>query len=643
VIVRFGAIVLVAFLAAAQNSDTTYKPGRRYSTIERMNPEHLEAVHQARLRYARERKQLPPGEIWQDVRAVMHIHAEDAPHTKGTRPEVLAAAKLAQVKVVLWSDHRGPKSDTWSGMREGILFLPGAEEDHRLRFPSSALNDTLLFLSHLEERPQASSDGSAGMEIYNRHSDESDETQFESWFLATMKKPDEWVRLVERARKYPDEVFAAGCDYWPEFTARWDRETATHPFTGIAANDAHQNQVFQGFTLDPYEVSFRNVSTHILAREVVEADIRRSLREGRVYVAHDWLCDPSGFQFAAVNNLGVYTMGDKMPLLSNTRIIVRTPVPAKLKVFRNGTVVEERSTDSLALPVKESGAYRVEAWLSVDGEERPWIYSNPLYLVPPSPAMMMLPALPPSDAVEVAQDIPYVEGKPEDAAKHKLDLYLPKGKPNAPVFFFVHGGSWRFGDRSQYRVIGQRFARQGIAVAIPSYRLAPANPHPAQIEDVAAAFAWVRRNIAKHGGDPKRIFIGGHSAGGHLVALLALDGHYLQEHGLSAKDIRAVVAMSGVYAITGLENVFGKDPQAWREASPVTHVRPGVPPFTITYCQWDYATLPRMAVEFHRALRAAGNEARLVYVPGESHISEIISALKDGDATAEAILERVPK
>src|SRR4029078_5293029 len=73
--------------------------------------------------------------VYADYRAVLHVHAEDSDHTKGTRAEVLRAAKAAGVSIVMFTDHRGPKPDTWSGMREGVLFLAGSEDDHLLRFP----------------------------------------------------------------------------------------------------------------------------------------------------------------------------------------------------------------------------------------------------------------------------------------------------------------------------------------------------------------------------------------------------------------------------------------------------------------------------------------------------------------------------
>ena len=125
---------------------------------------------------------------------------------------------------------------------------------------------------------------------------------------------------------------------------------------------------------------------------------------------------------------------------------------------------------------------------------------------------------------------------------------------------FVHGGSWRTGDRSLYRALGIHFARAGIAVAIPSYRLMPQNPHPAQIEDVAAAFAWMYRNIPRYGGDLKRVYLAGDSAGGHLVALLALDPTYLSKYDIPAHAIHGVVSMSGVYDVRNMrEFVFEGD------------------------------------------------------------------------------------
>jgi acetyl esterase/lipase len=381
-------------------------------------------------------------------------------------------------------------------------------------------------------------------------------------------------------------------------------------------------------------VAFRQASTHILARELTEEEIRKSLVEGRAYVAHDWLCDPTGFTFVASNNLGVFDMGDQVPLQNNTRIEARLPIPAKLKLIHKGQVLHQATADRLVYSPKEEGPYRLEAWLTVDGEDRPWIFANPIFFQ--RPEQTRLPGTTLAENVEVKRDLPYID---DGLAKHKLDLYLPKDKTKFPVFVFIHGGAWRSGDRSLYTALGNRFAKAGIGVVIPSYRLMPADPHPAQIEDVAAAFAWVYKSIAAHGGDIEKIYLGGHSAGGHLSALLALHPGFLKKHDVPASVIKGVAALSGVYDMRGLAN-FGDDASR-RDASPINHVQKGAPRFLVTYCQWDYPSLPLQARQFAETLKKSFVATELVYVPNQSHISEIVNIWMDGDITAEAVLRLI--
>ncbi len=417
--------------------------------------------------------------------------------------------------------------------------------------------------------------------------------------------------------------------------AVWDRATLQRHFTGIAANDAHQNQVFGGVTFDPYEVSFRNLCTHILANELTETEIRQALRDGHAYVSHDWLCDPTGFAFAAQNNLGVFPMGDNALMWGTTRIIGLTPLAAKLKLIHHGKVVHQTNGTNLTFVAKNPGAYRLEAWLTVAGEDRPWIYSNPVYLEQPSLTSIPVPMVDLKAPVDVKKDIVYAEGKPEHEHKHQLDLYLPRGKNSAPVFIFFHGGAWKAGDRSQYPALGYRFAREGIVTVVPSYRLAPKNKHPAQI---------VAGHIAEYGGDTNRIYVGGHSAGGHMAALLALDDQYLKAHQLTLGNIRGVITMSGAFDLTGSDSVaagvFSTNQVARRAASPLFHVTPSAsaPPFLVTYCQWDYVPLGGQARQFFRTLRNAGVAAELHFTPKENHISEVIALTHDDDATAKVLL-----
>ena len=110
----------------------------------------------------------------------------------------------------------------------------------------------------------------------------------------------------------------------------------------------------------------------------------------------------------------------------------------------------------------------------------------------------------------------YVAGPKAHFLRHRVDLYLPKQAGPFPVLMLVHGGAWTIGDNrcfGLYSTVGEFLASRGIGVVMPNYRLSPAVKHPEHIKDVARAFAWTRANIAKHGGDPERIFLAGHSAG----------------------------------------------------------------------------------------------------------------------------------
>ena len=417
--------------------------------------------------------------------------------------------------------------------------------------------------------------------------------------------------LEGKFKQYPDEVFAAaGAALFEERErSRGDRLLAA---------------------------AFRNTSLHILARELNEGELRASLAAGRAYIAHDWLCDPTGFSFIAETNVGAFEMGDHAPAI-NTVIQARLPVPAKLKLLHDGAVVVETDGAKLNYPVKQKGSYRLEASLIADGEERPWISTDALYVG--GPPGIALPLGTSTKNVEARKDITYTGGDPADGPKHKLDLYLPEGKQNFPVLMFVHGGTWRSGDRSLYAALGYRFASFGIGVAIPSYRLMPKNPHPAQIEDVAAAFAWVYKHAAQWGGDTQRLYLVGHSAGGHLAALLALDDTYLKKYDVPPGAIHGVAALSGVYDVSRLPEFISGN--GARDASPLDYVHREAPPFLITYCQFDYLGLPKQARDFAAALKVDFVATELVYVPNENHFTEIVDILKDHDPTLRAILNFV--
>jgi acetyl esterase/lipase len=292
--------------------------------------------------------------------------------------------------------------------------------------------------------------------------------------------------------------------------------------------------------------------------------------------------------------------------------------------------------------------------------------------------------------VKEVRAVAYRDGPTADPYRNRLDLFLPRNKKDFPVVVLVHGGSWAVGDNrcaGLYSSVGQFLASQGVGVVLPNYRLSPAVKHPEHVKDVARAAAWTRDNVGKYGGDPRRIYLMGHSAGGHLVALLATDESYLKAEGMKATDFKGVVAVSGVYRVpqgqlatalggsgpraVRLEQliplrgesgpfvkfplpgypvhlnlfapVFGDNGKDCANASPLTHVRRGLPPFLILSAEYDLPLLAGMAEEFHAALRREGCDARLLKMAKRNHNSLLFSMIAPEDPAARAILEFIRK
>jgi len=250
-------------------------------------------------------------------------------------------------------------------------------------------------------------------------------------------------------------------------------------------------------------------------------------------------------------------------------------------------------------------------------------------------------------AVEKHKDLTYCDGTDADRERHLLDVYVPKGIKNFPVVLFVHGGAWKWGDKSLYAGIGESFASRGIGMVICNYRLSPKVKHPAHIEDVAAAFAWTCENIAKYGGNTSELFVCGHSAGGHLVSLLATDPSYLKARKQSPTAIKGVISISGVYKIYPTEKVFlepfGKDETICLKASPLTYAGGKHPPFLIAYADMDYEHLDVMAKDMDAALKKAANPCDLLLCKDRSHISIIINLVQGDDPLHRTIREFVTK
>lgn len=273
--------------------------------------------------------------------------------------------------------------------------------------------------------------------------------------------------------------------------------------------------------------------------------------------------------------------------------------------------------------------------------------------------LLLLLAAAPAAAQSVARDLPY---GPEST--QRLDLSLP-AVPGFPTVIFVHGGSLTHGDKADedYRDVCARFPAAGIACATINYRLAPAHPWPAQAEDVAAAVAWVGRNIAARGGDPERLFLLGHSSGATLVALVGADRRYLAAVGMTTAGLRGVIPMGSIMWDDDLEQAVGRHGRAAVEAAfrrdpdnamfssldayldhwPIRHLRAGLPRYLFLIAETEQEQPPvlRTNREFAERAAALGNRAEYRVLPGRSHDSAIRKLGEPGDEVFEIVRDLI--
>lgn len=199
----------------------------------------------------------------------------------------------------------------------------------------------------------------------------------------------------------------------------------------------------------------------------------------------------------------------------------------------------------------------------------------------------------------------------------KIDIYLPRreGSAGLPVLLFLHGGAWRNGCKEWMGFIAPAIVTLPAIFISVSYRLAPAARHPAQAEDCADALAWVHKNIAQYGGDPDRLFYGGHSSGGHLCALVALHEGLKRSRKLPQDVVKACFPVSAIFDLrAGIEGEIGRElvdtflaaPAQVADASPILHVRGNRIPFYMAYGGKD---LPELIPQSKSMARALGGEA----------------------------------
>jgi arylformamidase len=265
-----------------------------------------------------------------------------------------------------------------------------------------------------------------------------------------------------------------------------------------------------------------------------------------------------------------------------------------------------------------------------------------------------------AQAQDVKRDIPYAASAQE---RQVLDVYSPPHAKDLPVVFWIHGGGWQTGDKSGLQKKPQAFVEKGFVFVSTNYRLLPQVDMGTIVRDIAKSIHWVHDHIAEYGGDPRRMFIMGHSAGAQLAALVCIDDRYLNAEGLSLAIIKGCVPVDGdtfdVPAIIetaetrrrvhgqpqpklGHREKFGNDPEKHRDFSAVTHVAKdkGIPPFLIMHVA-DHPDTTAQAQRLASALKSAGVNVR-VYGARESTHNKINADLGlPDDPGTKAVFEFV--
>jgi acetyl esterase/lipase len=259
--------------------------------------------------------------------------------------------------------------------------------------------------------------------------------------------------------------------------------------------------------------------------------------------------------------------------------------------------------------------------------------------------------------VDFELDVPYANDRDP---KRQLDLYLPRHASRAfPLLLFIHGGYRSTLDRRWYQPllgvhgnIGVAFARRGVGTAILGYRQYPqVQRGDDSLDDIAAAIRYVRDSAQRWGGDRSRVFVMGHSAGGHLAALLALDDRILSRQGMRPSEVAGFIALDGIFDLGAalahydpedakvVRALFGPDDGALSERSPLEHACATHPPLLFVDSTDDALVCRESFFAMRARMRECQSPARFVELPGLGHSDMTYRIGMEGDVVTPLVLE----
>lgn len=197
--------------------------------------------------------------------------------------------------------------------------------------------------------------------------------------------------------------------------------------------------------------------------------------------------------------------------------------------------------------------------------------------------LSMFPVFTFSQHYKLQENIAYLlSAEPDEYRRErcKLDIYYPADQADYTTVVWFHGGGLEGGNKN----IPDELKNKGIAVVAVNYRLSPRAKNPAYTEDAAEAVAWVFSNISSYGGNPDKLFISGHSAGGYLALMITLDKSYMQKFGINADKIKGIIPISGqtnTHYTIKKENKLPFDIPFIDSYAPISHARTDAPPILL--------------------------------------------------------------
>lgn len=240
--------------------------------------------------------------------------------------------------------------------------------------------------------------------------------------------------------------------------------------------------------------------------------------------------------------------------------------------------------------------------------------------------------------------------------RQKLNIFSPQ-KPQSKniVLVFIHGGNWNSGNRSLYSFFGSRWARKGVVTVVTDYPLSPDATFKEMAIVSATAIKWVKENIATYGGDPEQIFVSGHSAGGHLAALISVDKTYFDSlHITNPIKGTILIDAAGLDMYNYLKqehfppghtylNTFTTDQMEWKKASPVSFLHPGLPPFLVFLGGKTYPSIKKSNAVFKSQLLPIAPDTRFEVIKGRHHIPMITQFFNPWNDCYDTILQFMEK